>query len=434
MNKKMKKPSQDKTVRRMLYACLFGFGGFVTWGALAPLEEGVAANGQIVVESDRQVIQHLEGGIVSQIRVRDGMQVEKGDVLVLLEETATLASRDLVVQEYAALAASVERMRALQTGATALTFAALDSLEIGDAERLEIMRREEELFAQQQVALSADVSVLRTRRQAAVNTRKARVGQIAIAQRALATAQDELDLSKAMFEQQLARRDEVTSSQRLVANLDAEIARLASDRDEASSTIADLNAQIEQADARFSQENGAALLEASAELLAAEERLSAAQDVLDRSVIVAPVSGEILNMKLATVGGVIQSGETVMEIVPSINEVTASVRLRPSDRSAVFEGQIVRTQFSSYRGWQAPRLEGEIVGVSADLKTDPATSATYYEARIRIPEAELDRTQDVEIIPGMPVDTFIYSGRSRTFLDYLFEPLFESLFRGLRTA
>ena len=201
MNKKMKKPSQDKTVRRMLYACLFGFGGFVTWGALAPLEEGVAANGQIVVESDRQVIQHLEGGIVSQIRVRDGMQVEKGDVLVLLEETATLASRDLVVQEYAALAASVERMRALQTGATALTFAALDSLEIGDAERLEIMRREEELFAQQQVALSADVSVLRTRRQAAVNTRKARVGQIAIAQRALATAQDELDLSKAMFEQ-----------------------------------------------------------------------------------------------------------------------------------------------------------------------------------------------------------------------------------------
>lgn len=427
-------PLQDKPVRNMLFACGIGFGGFALWGAFAPLEEGVAANGQIVVEGDRQVLQHLEGGIVEQLRVRDGMQVQKGDVLVVLEDTATLASRDLVIQEYAALAASVERMRALQTNQESLTFSALDDLDIGDAERLEIMKREEELFAQQRGALGADVTVLKARKSAANQTKNSRSRQITIAQRGLKTAQEELELSQALLGQKLVRKDRVTEAQRLVANLEADIAQLRSEQSDAASTAAELDAQMAQADAQFLEGNGTALLEASAALLAAEERLSAAQDVLNRSSIIAPVSGEILNMQLSTVGGVIQPGQTLMEIVPSISEVTASVRLRPADRSAVAKGQIVRTQFSSYRGWQAPRLEGEIIGVSADLKTDPATSAMYYEARIKIPEAQMQRTSDVEINAGMPVDAFIYSGTSRTFFDYLFDPLFESLFKGLRTA
>jgi len=168
--------------------------------------------------------------------------------------------------------------------------------------------------------------------------------------------------------------------------------------------------------------------------LAAQERLNAAQDILDRSVIFAPVSGEVLNMAFSTIGGVVRSGETLMEIVPSIGEVTASVQIAATDRSSIFEGQLVRTQFSSYKGWQAPRLEGEIIDVSADLKTDPVTAVSYYEARIRVPASEIAKTTNVDVIPGMPVDAFIFSGKSRTMLDYLLEPLGESLFRGLRTS
>jgi len=184
----------------------------------------------------------------------------------------------------------------------------------------------------------------------------------------------------------------------------------------------------------YAQENAANLLSTSADLLAAEERLNAAQDILDRSVIFAPVSGEVLNMAFSTIGGVVRSGETLMEIVPNIGEVTASVQIAATDRSSVFEGQLVRTQFSSYKGWQAPRLEGEIIDVSADLKTDPVTAVSYYEARIRVPASEIAKTTNVDILPGMPVDAFIYSGKSRTMLDYLLEPLGESLFRGLRTS
>jgi len=428
------KPLKDKIVSKMAALCILGFGGFVIWGSTAPLEEGVAASGQIVVEDNRQKVQHLEGGIVSEIKVREGQFVKQGDVLVVLQKTASLSNRDQVIQEYGALAASAARLKALQDGASKPSFNALDKLDLGPTEKADIIKRETGLFNQQRKSLSADVAVLSARIKAAKQLQSARESQITIAKKALSSANGELDVMQDMFSQQLARKDQVTASERLVATLEGDIARLQSEQDGAKASVLDLSAQIAQTKARTAQENAATLLSTSAELLAAEERLNAAQDVLDRSVITAPVTGEVLNMAFSTIGGVVGSGETLMEIVPNIGEVTASVQIAATDRSSIFEGQLVRTQFSSYRGWQAPRLEGEIIDVSADLKTDPATSVSYYEARIRVPASEIARTTDVDIIPGMPVDAFIYSGKSRTMLDYLMEPLSESLFRGLRTS
>ena len=428
------KPAKDKIVWKMGIICLIGFGGFLAWGSIAPLEEGVAASGQIIVEDNRQVVQHLEGGIVNEIKVREGQIVEKGDVLVVLQKTASLSNRDQVVQEYGALAASIARLRALQTGASAPSFDALDNLDLGEEERADIIRRETGLFHQQRSALSADIAVLSARLNATQQTQISRENQVVIAERALESARDELDVIADMFSQQLARRDQVSASERLVATLEGDIANLNSQADDARASELDFKAQIAQAKAQAARDNATNLLSTSAELLAVEERLNAAQDVLDRSIIFAPVSGEVLNMAFSTIGGVVRSGETLMEIVPNIGEVTASVQIAATDRSAIFEGQLVRTQFSSYKGWQAPRLEGEIIDVSADLKTDPVTSLSYYEARIRVPASELARTTNVEVIPGMPVDAFIYSGKSRTLMDYLLEPLGESLFRGLRTS
>jgi len=428
------KPVKDTIVWKMGALCVLGFGGFMLWGSLAPLEEGVAASGQIVVEDNRQLVQHLEGGIVSEIKVREGQMVEKGDVLVILKKTASLSNRDQVVQEYGALAASVARLKALQSGTTKPSFGVLDTLDLGSEERIDIVNRETGLFHQQRNALSADIAVLSARITAAKQTQISRENQIVIAQKSLESAIGELTVMQDMFSQQLARRDQVTSSERLVATLEGDIARLQSQGDDAKASELDFQAQIAQLRARSAQENAANLLSTSAELLAAQERLNAAQDILDRSVIFAPVSGEVLNMAFSTIGGVVRSGETLMEIVPSIGEVTASVQIAATDRSSIFEGQLVRTQFSSYKGWQAPRLEGEIIDVSADLKTDPVTAVSYYEARIRVPASEIAKTTNVDVIPGMPVDAFIFSGKSRTMLDYLLEPLGESLFRGLRTS
>ena len=432
MRKTLFKPMGDKLTRNMSIACLIGFGGFMIWGGLAPLEEGIAASGQVVVEDNRQVVQHLEGGLVRDIRVREGQIVQQGDVLVVLEKTAALSTRDQVIQEYAARAATVARLRALQSGARRPDFSVLENIELGDIERANIIRRESELFDQQKNALKADIAVLQARIKAAEQTSASRSNQMDIAQKSLDSAVSEREVIREVFAKKLARKDRVTQVDRLVANLEGDIARLKSDRENAQATMLDHEAQIAQARARASREIAQDLLETNASLLAAEEQLNAAQDILNRSEIISPVSGEVLNMSFATIGAVVKPAETLMEIVPDIGEVTAAVQIAAVDRSSVHEGQSVRTQFTSYKGWQAPSLNGEIIDISADLKIDPITALSYYEAKIRVPKSELIGIEDLDILPGIPVDVFIYSGKSRTLMDYIFEPLGESLYRGLR--
>lgn len=426
-------PIRDTVVRRMGLICLIGFGGFLAWAAFAPLEEGIAAMGKIIIEDDRQQVQHFEGGIVDEIHVREGSVVEAGQTLLVLKSTASRSGRDLVVQEYAALVASVERLEALQLDQTsAPMFQSLGSLQLGDEVRGGIIVRETNLFDQERNALAADIAVLRARIGSSQQIQKSRLLQIDIATRALEAATSERSVVAAMVDEQLARRDRLMEAERLVAGLEGDISRLRGDRADARAEQGDLLAQIEQIKARTAQKWATERRSISVELKTAEERLEAAQDVLDRAVIVAPVSGRVLNFSASTVGGVVRSGDSLMEIVPDLTQIMAAVQILPQDRSSIYDGLLVRTQLSSYKGWQAPRLEGRVISVSADIKIDPVTGLNYYEARILIPSAEIARVKNADIRPGMPVDTFIFSGKSRTLLEYVAEPLSDSLFRGLR--
>lgn len=435
------KPSTMKTSAKldrftlgMAAICVFGFGGFSAWAGFVPLEEGVAAGGTIVVENDRQVIQHLEGGIIQTIAVQDGSRVEVGETLVVLQETASLASRDQVSQQIAALRASVQRLSALQDRSGAAVFEGLDDLEISDAKRAEIIAREQDLYIQQRDTLAADVKVLETRRANALVSADLKDEEIEIARRALTATEEELGVISDMFAQQLVRRDEVTALERSIASQQGDIARFENEKVLAQAEARDLSVQIAQREAKFSEDVSTELREAYAELLAAEERLFAAQDVLNRSVIAAPVAGEILNLAFSTEGGVVRPGEPILEIVPDLGSITASVRIRPVDRASVFESQDVRLQISAYKSWLTPNLIGTIIDVSADLKTEPATGASYYEARVQISPEEISNHPELEIIPGMPVDVFIFSGKSRTLVDYLVEPIRASLVKGLQSS
>lgn len=428
----MSAPMRDKTVRRMGLICLVGFGGFMLWSTIAPLEEGIAAIGKIIVEDDRQLVQHFEGGIIENIQVREGDMVDAGQPLLILQTTASRSVRNQVVQEAARQRAALIRLEGLLNGNTKLDFSMLDQVELGTSERDDIIRRERALFSQERASLSADLSVLNARITASAQVEAAKANEITIAQRALAAANSERDVVQAMVSEQLARRNQLTSADRMVAAIEGDISRLGGEQAEAKSLGLDLRAQTNQARARASQRWAESRSEASGKLQAAEEQLRTAQDILDRSVVLAPVAGEVLNLVATTEGGVIRSGDILMEIVPQLSQIIATVQVLPQDRPSVITGQRVRTQLSSYKGWQAPRLNGEIIGVSADLKRDPVTGADYYEARILIPQSEIARVEGANILPGLPVDAFIYSGKSRTLMEYLLEPVSDSLFRGLR--
>ncbi|MEM6909840.1 MAG: HlyD family type I secretion periplasmic adaptor subunit [Pseudomonadota bacterium] len=424
----------DRIVKMTIGICCVGLGGFVAWAGLAPLEEGIAARGTIIVESDRQVVQHLEGGIVEKTHVREGDIVNAGDVLVTLRETASLSSRDQLRTQIGALAAREARIEAEFNGNVEPDFSALYALELKPGSADALIAEEINLFNAERASLGSQVDLLNQRAAASRQTAAQKEDEIASTRSALAIARDELGRFRSLLERKMVRRDRVTDLEREVANLTGQIARLSAERDTARSSAADARQQAEQLRAERREKASVELRDARADRLAALESLNTAQDVLDRAVIVAPKGGEVLNLAFTTPGAVVPSGENIMEIVPKNNAVVASVRIRPVDRASLFEGQEVRTQLAAYRGWEAPRLVGVVRGVSADLKTDQATAEDYYEARIELTVGEGARAAGIEAIPGMPVDAFIFSGQSRTLLDHLFAPVLESMFRGLRTS
>ncbi len=432
MSKPRTQKGSDRFALRMGQICFLGLGGFALWAGFVPLEEGVSASGTVVVENNRQLIQHLEGGIIQDIAIKEGSQVNAGDTLLVLQETASLASRDQIIQEIAALSASVLRLSALKEQRQNIDFSTLTGLTVGEDELSAIKSREYDLFLQQKNALAADIAVLSSQQQSAQTNARLKANEIDITRRSLVSTQEELSLFETLFDQQLARRDQVISLERRVSDFEGTIARLESEQAVAEAQARSLATQIAQVQAQFREAISTELRDSTARLQAAEESLSAAQDVLNRAIIKAPVGGEVLNLSSNTKGGVVAPGDTILEIVPNGDSIVASVQIKPTDRAQVFEGLNVRTQVSAYRSWKSPSLDGTIQDVSADLKRDPVSGAAFYEARVQIELPNDGSASGLEITPGMPVDVFIFSGKSRTTLDYLMEPIAASIFKGLR--
>ena len=427
------KPLGDRGVFWSAIACAVGFGGFVVWSVTAPLGEGVTASGQIVVRDDRKQVQHYEGGIVSALYVREGDTVTEGEILLELEPLQSEAARDELAQEFAVQTATLERLAALRSGERAPNFTALSKIDLDETVKADIRARQMALFEQQRAAHEAGIDLLTTRRRTLQGRADDLRGQIAATRAALVSGRDDLALRRQLLAERLETIGNVQALEREVSRLEADLSRLVGARNEAISGIEEADDEIRRAEADLMERTGREVVEAQGRALGARERLRGTEDRLARTVIRAPTGGEVLNLEVATIGGVVRQGEPIMEIVPSGGALIATVRLPPTDRDAVQPGQKVEAQLTAYKSFvPSARLDGEVIGVSADLIEDPVTQTYYYEARVALDESGLDPADRIEIIPGMPVDAFIASGRSRTFMSYMLEPITETMTRGSR--
>ncbi|HOY79884.1 MAG TPA: HlyD family type I secretion periplasmic adaptor subunit [Hyphomonadaceae bacterium] len=427
-------PFRDHTVLFCGAICTLGFGAFAGWAGLAPLDEGVTAGGAVVVEDRRQVVQHLEGGVITNLSVSEGDHVRRGQTLVVLSNAASGADRDQLLSQLGHFEATTARLTALREELPAIDFSRLSALGLSASIAEEIAARETDLFQQARDGLEAEISILTARKASANATAQARGKQLISSRRGLEATQRQLVSARDQLTKRMIRIDQVEMLERSAADLESELARLESERLEATASAADHAGQIEKRRIEWQQAIAGELVTASAELNSRRQALGAAEDVLARTVITAPMDGEVLNLSVATVGGVVRPGETMMEIVPDSSGMIAAVRIPPNERASVQIGQSVRTQLVAYKGWQAPRLTGQVVGVSADLKVDPATNTSYYEARILIPGEETSKLGEARSLPGMPVQAFIFSGVRRTLFEQIGEPIFESWFRGMRQS
>jgi HlyD family type I secretion membrane fusion protein len=406
---------------------LAAFGGFSLWAALMPLSSAVLAVGTVIVDSHRKTIEHLEGGVVAELGVREGVSVEAGQVLLELDATQLLASREVLRTRLATERARAARLLSEQAEAEAVRFP--PDLQVqgrGDLEIAKILGGQAAIFATREASLAGEIGILR-RRQEQLRIQIEGFKKQAAAQVAeLALVREELDAIRG-----LEARGHAPKSRRLALEREKEqiegsyaatLASLGRDRE----ALGETDLEITQVGRRFQESVAAELREAQAAEHDVREQLRAVDDQLGRTVLRAPVAGRVVGLRVHGAGAVVETGEALMDIVPAHEPLLIEAQVAPGDIQNVQLGQSAELRFAAFRGRTAPIIDGRVVLVSADSLLEPATRTPYYAVRVEVPEEELAKLgADASyrpLIPGMPAEVIILAGE-RTLLDYLIEPL-----------
>ncbi|WP_442489775.1 HlyD family type I secretion periplasmic adaptor subunit [Halomonas litopenaei] len=425
-------PLQDTRYRRMgLIILLVAFGGFGSWSVMASLAVSVVAPGSVSVESFTKTVQHLEGGIVEQIHVEDGSQVEAGEPLITLDDTQAMAQSRIVETEYLIARASEVRLLAEQSGAETLVFpeALVDSDNARVQAVLEVQRR---LFEVRRDSLEGTLAALD---QQILQLEEQITGleetQV-ITQRRIDSLNGDVANHRKLF------RDGLISSQRM-REMERESLEYQSDNARHVSEVARLRAQISENTLNkqirlqeFQQQVGEALRQVQAEVADAEERLVALNDTLKRTEITAPVAGTVVGLKVHTLGAVVRGGDPLMDLVPMGDGFIVEAKVANHDVDHLYLGQPAEIRFSAFNQRLSNVIDGEVVHVSANSFEDEATRQRYYKVRIQVTElGEKDMTENMRLMAGMPAEVMIRTSE-RSFASYVAKPIVDMLARAMR--
>ncbi len=404
------------------------FGG---WAGCAPLESAAIAPGVVSVDTNRKTIQHLEGGIVKAIHVRDGDVVRKGQTLVTLDGTKAEATLDLVRGRKLASMALEARLTAERDSLLEVTFppellSALDRPQVAEA-----VSGQRKIFSTRRDALARQVAVLNQRKAQSREEIGGLKGEIKSEERQLELLKGEIRDVEWLVKQGLARKPRLLELQRREAEVQGSTARNIAAIARAEQAITE--AELRVAELRTSQLNevAQALRQAQNDLYDLNEQARAAADVLKRIEIVAPEAGTVVGLQIHTSGGVIAPGGKVMDVVPLGDKLIIDARVDPGDIDVVRPGLEARVRLTAFQQRNFVPLKGVVDSVSADRFTDEKTGIPYFRARVVITEDPAKVMKASPLYPGMQAEVLIVTG-SRTVLEYIFQPLFQSFNRAFR--
>ena len=405
--------------------------GFLGWAALAPLGSAIMAPGVVVVESHRKSIQHLEGGIVREIRVSDGQLVSAGQLLIMLDDAQARSSLDMLAGEADAMAAQEARLIAERDGKDDIAFPAELTARVSDPHVADAMQGEINTFKQRRDTLAKQIDILTQR-----NTQNDR---IVSGMRFEATSIDQqialIDQETQSVQQLYAKG--LSTLPRLLA-LQRQAADLGGQRGQIAEKIAQVQLSSGENQLQIINLKNTQLSDVVKDLRDVQtkrfdllDRLKGARDVMSRLAITAPVSGRVVELTVHTKGAVIKPGETIMEIVPQKDALQVEAHVRPEDADSVYAGMSARVNLSAYQQRRLPVISGMVTNISADRITDQRTGQAYFTVELTVDRTPLKDYPDAHIIPGMPVEVAIDTG-TRTALDYFVEPLSDVFRRGMR--
>jgi HlyD family type I secretion membrane fusion protein len=410
---------------------LIFFGGFGAWSATAPLNGAVVAEAVVKVEGNRKSLQHLDGGIVKEVKVKEGDRVKAGDVLIELDDVQARADFDVFSRQHMVLRASEARLTAELNKAASLTPPPEIAAKLGDAEMQTAWNAQQLEFQSRRASLESQRQVLREK----INQLREQIGgnekEVTAYNQQIVSVRKELTDILPLVEKGLITQPRRLQLERTAFGLEAQIAATTAEIARARQAIAEQTQQIAQLDHDRMTEVTKELRDTQAAMLEVSPRVTNAQSSLGRMEITSPYSGQIVGLNVFARGAVIRPGENILDIVPEDDALTIEARVRVEDISDVHPDAIAEVHLTAYKQRIIPMVHGTVIQVSADRLVDERTGVPYYSALVRINAEELAQLPNVRLYPGMPAQVMIPTVE-RTALDYILGPLtqsFNSAFR-----
>ncbi len=406
-------------------------GGVGGWAGTMTLSGALIAQGSIVVDSNVKKVQHPSGGIVGELRVRDGDRVKQGDIVVRLDDTVTRANLAIVTKGLDELNARKARLESERDGAATVKFPPDLLARAKNPDVAPIVDGERKLF---ELRFSARTGLKAQLRQ--------RIEQLNEEVRGLKAQRDSKEKETKLIErekegvydlwkQKLVPLTKLTELERAAVRLEGEAAQLIAQTAQVAGKVSETELQIIQIDRDLSSEVAKETREIDGKIGEYVERKVTAEDQLKRIEIRSPQDGMVFQSNVHTVGGVITAGDAMMLIVPDADNLTVEAKVNPQDIDQVRTGQTALLRFSAFNQRTTPEILGTVTRISADASTDQRSGQTYYTIRIGMSGEEVAKLGDVRMVPGMPVETFVQTG-DRTMISYFVKPFHDQLMRMFR--
>lgn len=415
--------ADTRTIMRIgLWALVLGLGGFLLWAAFAPLDEGVPTQGIVAIDTKRKTVQHLQGGIVREVMVREGDLVREGQVLLRLNDATVRANHESIRQRYLAVRATEGRLLAEQAGQDQISFhsdllnAHVTSLvQQHLATQRHLFRSRREALAASLAAIDQSIAAQQAQMHGYEAMLESRGRQLALFREELAGVRD-------LVSEGYAPRSKQMEMERSMAEVTAVIAELQAGVQRAKRTIEELGQRARVHGLEYQKEIGAQLADVRREVQADAESLAAVAAELQRTEIRAPATGQVVGLAVQTVGAVLQPGQKLLDIVPENAPLLLETRIAPHLIDRVSAGAPVDVRFSAFAHSPQLVVAGRIVSLSQDVLAEPETKEIYYLSRVEITPEGMRTLGRRQLQPGMPVEVVVKTGE-RSLLTYLLHPL-----------
>lgn len=424
-------PMSWRSVLWVGYAILFlFFGVFGIWAAFAPLGSGAIATGQVQVAGSQKVVQHLEGGIIKEIRVQEGDTVQEGDILMVLRGTQASVNQGRLYQRTLALMGEEARLIAERDDLETVRFPEELTRQTDDRYVQSILEGERRLFEGRRAAFEGQQGLLDKRVAKSREEITALAAQQRSDRRQLAIIDEEIKGVRELFEKGLERKPRLLALEREQAALQGSIDNREALMARAEQTIAETEFQRLTVQEQNRAEIETDLRETQTQLRDLREQLVSADDSIARNTVRAPLGGKVYGLRFHTVGGVIGPAEPLMNIAPANDELIVRAQVQPTDIDVVEVGAPATVRLTAFSQRTAKPIDGLVIDISPDVMQAPEGGQPYYEARVRL-STEMLKQNDVDLVPGMPAMVIISTG-DQTLLEYLVSPLTRSLETALR--